>query len=512
MALTLINEPDEVSLAKNPTVFEFSTDNEFSTAGVVHTQDITFTSIPANNDQIVLTWLGGDIEKTLVFKTTPNDSGLELKTQSFATVDQYLEDVLVDELNGVYELFRDFQITFQGSNKIRLTSRFYGAGYEISSSITGSFSGAVTLVQQGVDQVRRPNFRVSGFIDIRYKGEASFGRVPVELIPISSKVIFDFSSILRNYDKLRLTSPERTLPLDISNQIIEFETAFAEAFGTTLDIQKLSGQDRRHALCGGYNLRDSLVTSFYNDELPKFLTSRSILKLYSGMPYFLYYFHSTSSASLVLRGTFNYTDGTSESITIQSFTATENSLWSLPSGWAVLSNLANGAKTLSSVTVFIAASSAVDTPLISSIKINLIQQSTLDQFLIAYRNSYGVLEVTALTGQVSKVLKVSSDKSGIWQRYDANIDSRRSQLIGVEGAVGWEISSGFMNEVEAENFQDILFSDSHFLVTNGTYFPILLEPDDHTIKQSKSFGLNGFTIKVMLDPEKSYSDVGNTIG
>lgn len=512
MALTLLNEPDLISLAKNPTVFEFSTDNEYSTAGVKHIQDIEFTSIPVNGNQITLEWLGGDVSKNLTFKTTPNDSGLEIKIQAFATVDQYVKDVLVDELRGVYELERDFKLSYQSPNKVRLESRFVGAGYEVSSTISGGFGGTVTIIQQGIDPERRPNFRVFGNLDIKYKGDADSKRVEVELIPIESKVVFDLSSILRNYDKFRLTPALRELPYEITNQIIQYECAFAEAFGTTLQVQKLAIYSAKYGLCGGYNLRDFLGNSFNDDHLPNFLTAKAEVNIFPNMPYFLNYCNNSTGLNLVLRGIFNYTDGTTENKTIQSFTAGAISLWSLPVSYSVLQALSAVGKVLKSVSAFIANSSAPDTELNDPIRLVLNNDPTLDSFLLSYRNYFGVQEVIQLNGLVRKTVSVDADESGVWQRYDAGIENRRSVLIGNKHVTSWEVSTGYLGTNDAEQFQDLLASESHFLISNSTYIPVILRATKHQVKETKSRKLNSYTIEVSLHPDNNYSDVGNTIG
>lgn len=512
MALTLTNEPDLISLGKNPTVYEFTSDNVNSTDGVLHIQDIEFTSIPSNTNELNLEWLGGDILKELVFKTSPNDTGLELKIQALATVGQYVEDVLIDELKGVYELERDFEITFQSPNKVRFTARSFGAGYELSVSTTGAYGGSSTIIQAGVDEVKRENFRVFGLIDSRYKGDSEWLRAQVDMIPIESAVTFDCSGILQAYDKMRLPASSRTLPLDISNQIIELKASFGESFGDTLVVQKLSPQDTIYAINGGYNLRDRLANSFYNDHLPDFLTSRSSVNLRSGMPYFLGYCHSGSASSLVCRGIFTYTDGTSESITIQTFSATEISLWSLPVGWDVLISKGDNAKTIKTVSVFIATSASLDTPLNNPVLLKLDRSPVLDQFILGYRNHYGLLEFFSLTGRVTKQIRIEHEKTGLWQKHDAAIENRRDTVVGLEYSLQWEVSSGLMSTAEAEAFQEVLSSDSHFLLDFGTYFPVMLQADEHTVKSSKSYSMNGYTVTIAMKKENSFSNVGDSIG
>ena len=512
MALTKINYPGQFSLAKNPVVFEFSTDNEYSTDGLSHIQDIFFSAIPSPGNTLRLVWRDGDMDILLTFSTGPDDSGTQILTQGYATAAQYVEDVLVDELRRIYLLNRDFLITYQDTGKVRFTSRESGANFGFTVTVVGSYGGTLTTSQTGVNPIRRSNFRVQGQIDLKYKGESAYSRVDIELIPIEGKTIFDLSSILASLDKLVLTATNRTIPLDISSQIIEYQAAFAETFGVTLSVQKLGIEAVKYAIYGGYNLRDRLGFIFEDDHLPDFLSNRSQSKLLKSQPFFLYYLHAGAADTLVLRAVFTYSDATTESVTLYSISAGAQSLWSLPCGWDILITASDSDKTLSKASLTIADSATPGTPLNTAFVIKLSRDNVLDQFLMAFRNSYGLLETFILKGSITKTFNTSQEMAGLWTRYDANINEPRFMVIGKEHVYGWEVASGNLTQNEAELFAELIASDRHYLISNGIYIPIALEDASKAIKRTKSFSLNNYVLQFALLKDKNYSNVGNRIG
>ena len=512
MALTKLNEPELFCLAKNPAVFEFSTNNEYSTNGVSTIQDITFTSIPAPGNTIRLVWRDGDADLLLTFSGSPDDSGTELLIDSFATVAQYVEDVLVDQFKSVYLLNRDFEITYQSSGKVRFTSRESALFFGFTVSTVGSYGGSLTTVQGGIDPVRRDNFRIQGQLDLKYKTDSTYDRVEIELIPVGGKTIFDLSPILSSLDKLILTATARTTPLDISTQLIQYQASFAEAFGVTLTVQKLHIEEVKFAIYGGWNLRDRLAFIFNDDHLPDFLSNRSNSLLVENQPFFLYYIHAGATTTLVLRATLYYSDGSSESLNLYSISAGENSLWSLPCGWEILQTAADAGKTLTKASLTIANSASPTTALNSPYTLKLLQEATLDQFQLAFRNAYGVLETYVLKGSIVKTFTTTQQMAGLWTKYNTNINQPRFMVIGKEHVYGWQVASGNLSQEDSEALAELIASDRHYLISNGVYIPIALEASNSTIKETKSFSLNSYQLNFALLKDKNYSNVGNRIG
>ena len=509
MALTFLNEPPAANLVKNPVVYEMSTNNRLSTVGVKVEQSILFDQIPAANDTLTLEWLDATRDLTFTFKVNPNDSGLELKIGSFATVQEYIEDMLLDELRKNYFINNEFDLSYLATDKVLFAARKTGVNYAFTLSKTGTFSPTLDVFQQGVDAVPRENFRILSQVQARYQGDTVWDELELELLPVEEQVIFDLHHVLVAYDKMRLCPTLRTTPLDINNQVIEFKANFAEAFGTSLAIQANTFKPLRYGIYGGYNLRDRLSADFNTDYSREFLTHRYAQRIRQGQPYFVYYWHTAAADDMLCRAKLLFTDGTNETVTLHTLTCAQYALRCFPVGYAILNAAQSASKTLAGAEVFMQedGGSWVNT----SVVLTVDYEPKQDEIYLAYRNSLGMCEVVAFTGEASLLLEAEKEHYNLYQKHNANAQIPRFTELNVEHHYGLELNSGFMGANEAEYMPDLLTSDLVFILVNGQYVPCRLEFNEQTIRRTNSDTNNSFSLKVILTKDQNYSDVGARI-
>lgn len=510
MALTYIGKPNIIGLSKNPVIYTLQTDNEFSTVGVAVEQTIELDMVPANGDQLSLAWLNGTRDLTFTFSNNPDDSGLELKTQTGLALSAYISDILLDELRSNYLINKDFIFSALGNNKILFQARDVGTAYAFSMTSSGSYNPVLDIFNLGSDPVRRENFRIISEMKIRYKGATSWDRAEIELIPINGTVTFNLEYLLEPYDKFRLCSPLRTIPLNISNQVIEYQNRFGEAYGTFLEVKRMMEDDNRFAIRGGLNLKDRLDFNFKTDILPDFLTHRFFVRLRPGQPYFLNFFNDDVQKDVELKGRFYYGDGSNEVKVIHNQSLDLNSLTCFPVGHAVLLNNADAQKELLRVSVWL--KELAGAVLTSEVSLKIFDKGTLDEIIISYRNAYGVQETEFFAGVITKSMSASQEVYDIWQRHDAIMEDSRFTVVNKRYTYALRLRSGHRSEEEAEVMADLLASDKHYLLSGGKYVPVIIDYDELEVTETFRNNLHTFELEVRLTEDKNYSDVGNRIG
>lgn len=506
MSLTVTRVPGDQNLAKNPVVWELTTDNEYSTAGVVVNQTVEFDVIPSDGDTLTLEWLNGGRDITFTFKDSPDDSGLQLdRSGAHANVASYILNLLLSELRANYLINKDFEVSYLASDKVLFVAKEAGDDYEFTLSSSGVYSPTFTATQSGVDPVIRDNFRVVAELAARYNGDAAWQKAELELVPVESECIFNFQHLLQAFDKLVLPSLSAIIPVDASAQVIEFQTRFAEAFGTTISVQRSLQYDTKYGVYGGFDLRDRLGVNFESAVLPEFLTHRNNTIIRENQPYFLTYWNGdTELTSEGVTANFTYTDGTTATKTLYSKTFLAYGLYLLPVSHTILDAAADAGKVVKTAIIKTGGQQ-------SGVRLNIDRKNVKSETIIAYRNAYGVLETECFTGEVLKTFETESQSAEVWRRWDAAYQEARMINYGGKQVYGLEVNSGWFSKDRAELLADLLSSDRHYLVLNNKYLPVRLKANDYELNQTRRGSFNSFKLELLFIEDKNYSDVGDRI-
>lgn len=507
MSLTVSRTPGEQNLVKNPVVWEMTTDNEYSTAGVVVQQTIELDQVPADGDTLTLQWLNGARDLVFTFRTNPDDSGLELdRSGAHANVASYIQNLLLSELRSNYLLNKDFEIKYQAPGLVLFTAKSPGAAYAFTLDSSGVYNAVLDVFQAGVDPVIRENFRVVAEMAARYVGDAEWQRAELELIPVNSEVIFDFQSLLSAFDKLILPALNATSPVNANAQVIEFESRFAEAFGTTLSVQRALQYAAKYGVYGGLNLKDRLGFTFESAIFPEFLSHRNSTLIREGQPYFVSFWNDDAAkADAQLRALLTYTDGTTATKTLYTQTLAAYSLFVYPVGAARLASVADAGKTVAKARVYL---NSVNT----GVTLTIDRSNVKDQTIIAYRNAFGVLETECFTGEVLKTFETKHQTADLYRRWDDAYQEPRMVTYQGQQLYGLEINSGWFSPDRAELLADLLSSDRHYLVLNNKYLPVRLSADTWEVAQTLRGSFNSFNLKLTFIEDQNFSDVGDRIG
>jgi hypothetical protein len=247
MAVTILESPHTHCLADGRAFFKISTNNQFSTAGVNMVFTITFASIPGNDADMEFNWDAGNQSLPFIFKTTPDDSGLQLPITG-ASVQAFVDDTLIPALRQNALFHQTFTVAGI-TDGVEITARETGAIYNIS---TYSFTAGITYTQStaGVDAVERPNFKLIALLDITHNSNSY--QYKLTAYPYNNAVYLHLNKILTGfYNRLAKPAFPPASHADVSAALIAYQVSLGEEFGDPVMEQKISFQALKYALPGG---------------------------------------------------------------------------------------------------------------------------------------------------------------------------------------------------------------------------------------------------------------------
>ncbi len=423
MALTIEHSPEEVSLSRNPVVYEFRTNNLYSNAGREASHFWQFSALPNAGDQARFQWLDGAVDLTFTFDPSPDDSGLELPTGA-GTVISYLATVLIPALRLNYYIDRDFNLS-QSNDRIFFDAKEKGPAYDILFT-SGIFNFSFTVSQAGISPVERPNFRLLLSILYRYRGASDWERVEWERVPIDNRVAFDISPLIGALDKMILPPANASTVQSLNAQMCEFQVATAEAFGSPVSVKRLSLQGQALALNGGYSEQDRLEHSFIADWVPNFLTWKESFKVTHDQPAFLGFLNNTIYTNFwVIIKLFGASGSLGERVAI-SFSAQKNDLKMIPCHYSLAIAGQNLAEEVQYYEVWVQRQNT--TQLISNkIRFDVRTNPGIDTIFIAYKNSFGVMETASFIGAKELSTDIKALVSQAKRSYNSSYQASRYQ-------------------------------------------------------------------------------------
>jgi len=508
MALTLQHSPEAVSLSRNPTVYEFSTNNLYSTSGQISRHYWQFSSLPNSGDDARFQWLDGAIDLDFEFVSSPNDSGLQLPLGA-GTIISYIANVLIPALQLNYYIDRDFTLS-QSNDRIFFDAKEKSPAYDILFT-SGNAGYSFFVSQGGVAPIERPNFRLVLNILYRYRGAANWERVEWERIPVENKVAFDLSPLFSSLDNIILPATNLATVQDLNAQVCEFQVSAAEAFGSPVSVQKLNSQGSIYALNGGYSEKDKLEHSFYADWLPNLLTWRSEQKVDSDQPAFLGFLNTTIYTSFwVIVKLYGQSGSLGERAAL-SFTADEFDLKLIPAHY----NFAITGQTLSeqvlSYEIWVQRQNTTQI-LTNKIRFNLRQGASLDRVHLAYKNGFGIIETLSFTGAKDLSTQVETLTAQAQLSYDTSYQDSGFSSYQSKKTDTLKVRSGHLTSDEIHRLQDLLLSSKRYIIVGQNYIPVHIESfQEIPVYQSQNTTLYTLELDLKLIPEQNFSYAGNRI-
>lgn len=484
MAITVDKYPPKMELAGNGLIFKLSTDNMYSSAGTACIATLTRVGAIAVDETIVIEW--GEKTVTFTAKASPDTSGLQITAGGSATLHQ-------QEISANFDIANDFQVGLLGASII-FSAREKGADYQLTITPNTSAYNELYSVT-GTDAVIRDNFSV---IVQTMQGSTILG---------TDRIVPDLDGILyvnvADY-MIPLISVDFKFPEDTTDWIHKrndarqiYQIKFAEAFGTTLAVQKTTISNELFAMPGKlaedklrmyYQFNESFWTRMSNSK--NFLSWGAWKKLTTAaIPeklYFPVWFNVTTSVYVNLK--LYFTDGTDATLNNYKGNTTldQYDIVEIQAGYGGLDLAGYMAthqptKTVSAYELWLTHDSLI---------VSEIRRYDIDfknkpwQKIFLFKNTLGVWEAFRSTGKTTRkqnttrfIAELSQPESGfdskLRSEYQFNSDSEKV----------YECNSGYFHDIDNLRWAvaEFIPSGEVYEVNGSELIPIMIDSNSVTV-------------------------------
>lgn len=476
--------------------FQFSGSGRVQSAGVGSVISLLVVSVVAPGSSLTLRWNGQN--HVLKFVTTPSLPG------EFSAGDgsnAYKAD-LCQELKAWWPLREDYHISLNPFvNAIELTAKRPGPAFDMPLLLPLGTPFSVGTLTKGADPVLRLQYSVYTEVWAQRPGTPGTN-VLTDFVRIFSSPIecdaeglatFDAGSLLHSQLSADWPVWSMSNPQGATNSHRKYFVAYAEAFGSPLQIGTIGTDQIRHAYLGGADFRHRASSGF---DLGRFTgagpTNKALrfgpLTRYirPDEPQFLTFLNQANEIfyNLNLRLTLTFTDGGTQQrddlIPTQTLPIGEKIVFPVGVAHLNLSDLVPAGKTLQQYTV--------------QILLNMAPWSEVYRYVLdgryspytryfAYLSSLGCLETLATYGKGSSELTRFSEQAErhLPAQYDVQDGQFVDYNISLQQQV--EVATGFWPQSVLRGWTDFYRSPNRFRLKGGQALPIGIV--SKSIKQAK---------------------------
>jgi len=492
MSLTVDTHIDDIALACSQVVLGLSSDSYVSTPGVAETGYISFTAAPVNNDTLTIEWNGQPLE--FVFKTTPNNNGLQLPLLASGNLEDYAGNTLLPALKQNRTLYNAFTLEHNDSGptstgRIDLTAKATGS---ISLSISYTMAGSPGTTA-GTDEVVQDNFAVVADI---YK-ELTYPNKSYQLhATIDARVDSGSSVSIEMHELLKSLFGAYPLPAQAMSAITSGMDSYAkrvmiklaEKYGTTVvvkkheDYSKATESNPMMVLNGGYRRNEesgqTFVADHYtNGSVRKFLTKNPAreCEVTDTMPTYLGYINNNGQ-TLTATYTLYYTDGNSNSTTLVLVSASADALYLVPCGINALSlDDVDSSKTIDYYTVQMSDDSQDTSELYTFTRDADYYRQNI---VLLFKNSLGLPETFWLRGDYSRGLSTSKE---VYRKPLANgflVSDAQDATFNHRSQNTFTLNTGYYPKAIIKWLEhELLMSTEVYQIVDGEYHKIVVNTD-----------------------------------
>lgn len=508
--ITINSQPKEMSLAGNMMLLKMTTDNQFDPLGVAAEIEIEFTSVPSDGETFTLT-MGNGTELNFTFRTSPNETGLELETGGFMSL--FIDDLATSmESNYTLSKFYDISTTYDGGSQhgtIHLNSINTGDSYNLALSSNPSLM-TLTTVTAGVTAEERLNFGIYLLVRKRKKGETNWKLIERISKPFNGIAAENMAELLDDEfwrEKLPDVSAFATIHDDTVGECV---ISYAESWGLPLEIKRMRDISVKYYSNGGQSREDHFTSDFYD----KFLTGTvgfmswisGPVDLYSGEVHFLSYFRKNSIAKDI--------NLTVEAIDLSGTKTTSHSEIGEVNPYDTVTvkvspeSLGLTSSNLRSFKVWIEEDIAPGTPLSDKIQFNYMVARSVDSMCLIYENGLGWFDTFNLRGNQTPVGNVSTEKATRATELQIDKFDHFEFSESKTGQTGWNVNTGHLSKSEASRIYDLLLSKRVFLLDNEELLPVEIEPPSNLeLFNSRGSRINNIDLTILKITDNRYGAI-----
>lgn len=481
MALTVIQEPDNYTPARNPMEVVLETDNYVVNAGVKAKLEIEFSGFPSNGNQFTLAF--GNKSRTFTFKSSPDDDLNEiLNSDDF--MDDWLGAFFKPGIESWYELFTNYTITVFGANattgSIRIEAKEAGPAWNLTltEGITVMFT---TLNIEGVNRQVRSNYE--GLLDVYIEDEPGSDEYlsPITLISHpdeSNKLRFRLEEYLsRAFNDPQKPTYNQTTITETENLIRRYYYRYAERYGVPSDSSKYLVSD---SILSAFNAGVSFIdfaagtfqTQYLTNSTNRFLTKMPrASEVTKTQQQYLYYKQNNSATELRLRVKIYYQDNSTYTATFLTKAGPLNGIAILPVGYSQL-NL-EGVNSYSDTNPIVKydvwVSYNTGSQLSETITFIVNADYRLYERVFLFRNSFNAFETVWFDGE--RKTKPNITLTTAQRTLEANYtsDAREETYHDRSHQDEFELSSGWREKDARMHLLEFFASEEVYEITSGKF-------------------------------------------
>lgn len=513
MSLTLDANlrPKPVNLAGSSVPFVLTTNNLYSAIGAKAVFDLQVLGLPAANDTLNIEWNSGARAIQFRFAPSVDDSGTQIQDGSgFGNITGWIDLAAIPALQANALVSADYVITRQGTDKIRFTAKAKGAAFALVFDGSESGDWSASQITAGVNEVKRPNFKVVALVNVRQSGQTDYTEIPLELDAINNEAAFDIGPVLEgDWYEDPLPSANLNQPTIFTSCIAEFFIRYAEQFGEDRIIQRLSTTNIYRCLSGGLSYDDArsqdvhttfIVANKFLNRLPQ------NAELFTGQMVYLWWYALGESASDAdVQVSFFYEDGTTSGSAIKLFDITDvadHRLICIPVNASQVLLVADP-KPVYSFEIWVSANGFPGTQYTEKRKFILSDRTVLDELDIAYLNGFGLVETFRCLGEVQRHTSASHT---FGQRPK---DPRSTEPLSVHQTSKVqpyiEANTGYLNQAQALQLADMLASKRHWVKEASDWRRVRLEKAELQLSGTEADATLGTALKLYSDVEEQFA-------
>ena len=437
------------------------------------------------------------------FKTTPDESGLQLRTWDAADSYTVFKLQVAEDLSKNY-LINQYYKPYSSTSGMYLLARDIGVAYNIELSDTDVTGLTEGTKNPGIDDTTESDYKIYVGIILYQSGLISHLHLPSGedflYVNTDNKVFPDLSEYLLDLLKSSFTYPYNgVLVNEVEDAILKYYMRYGEYHDG--DVQKMynSSDNMLYAIAGKLKQIDSDFllaeeTDYYSyvDNALRFLTWAPLEKItHLTVPERLYFLITETNCKLMLKAhyTDSYTENEVQTITQDAYTIIEI-LCGVP-------ELFVGADVseLQSYEVWIADS---DDVAVSELRRFIIDHSTyLNTRTLIFKNSFGMFDMLHCTGDLTisdnvkrEVMEVLTD------------DAFRKRIQLAENEVSYLLNSGWLDDVEHKLWlEDLQLSRDANLILGDYLLPLTMKTGKITRQKDRD---HNYSLKITFSPD--YSD------
>lgn len=482
MPLTIITNPTNYQLSKNPIIAEIETDsyviNPGSPAGLIISPSVVDG---ANAVGGIISFIWALDSVTFTVATTPDDSGYQVRPKLALSDAAYSTQLLVDFAKN-YKLTENYTFVLIGTS-IHFIARKNGNDYQMYGDFVSlNFGYTKDTFTVADDEEYAPNYKMKA--DLWMENAFNVGdfskKATIELDPLNSRCIFDFKTEINAFLQYDLPSYGQTACSTCTNVIKRFYLRYLEKYGSPISNRQVNKTNAGYAFKAGIPTQDFIGTN--NHLSVNFTTARRFLtnqprtkKVSEIQQEYLYWILTDKINGNKLKTIIYFNDGRAPVvITSASFGDASNEMFCIPVGFTALNIAAtDDFSKISKYTVQV-INGLVPTDTSEVFTFICDKDVYIAETYFLFSNSCAGADTIRCTGSVEATVEIEKESIQITTLFNTPVVNGEFLEVSHQKSNKFKVNSGWITREAADWLEDILLAEKKFIDIDDQFVPIII--------------------------------------